>query len=137
MNKGRILCIEDDEAIRELFAAVLVREGFEVAVEESGLQALQWLQKSRLPNLILLDLMMPVMDGWQVLGELAREPKLFLIPVVVVSAISELTPRVFPTNVKRTLTKPIRLDTLIKTVHETADELSPSGSQWGLPRNLP
>lgn len=86
----RTLVVEDDPDSREMLSRVLIREGHEVTQAENGSVALERIAERR-PDLILLDLMMPVMDGFEFLEVLAREPELASIPVIVITA-KDLTP---------------------------------------------
>lgn len=82
-----ILIIDDDPAIREMLMDTLDDEGFVTAVAGDGDEALAYLkQNAERPCLILLDLMMPRMDGWQFLQERKAFPELATIPVVILSA---------------------------------------------------
>jgi CheY-like chemotaxis protein len=101
--------VDDDQAIREVIAEVLRDEGYEVVCAENGIQALDALRRDHRPNLVLLDLMMPVMSGWEVLEELQADDQLSRIPVVVVSAMHA-------PGVREHLAKPIDLDRLLATV---------------------
>ncbi len=83
---GRILIIEDDVDIRESLTQVLEMEGYDVAVACDGCQGLLEARRAH-PDVILLDLMMPVMDGWQFRSEQKRDERIAGIPVVVVSAL--------------------------------------------------
>jgi CheY-like chemotaxis protein len=85
-----VLIVEDDEDLREMMAHLLTLEGFEAATAANGREALEYLQTSR-PEVILLDLMMPVMDGFVFLEELQRRPGLGNVPVVVLTA-KQLSP---------------------------------------------
>ena len=87
---GPILIVEDDEGTREITSYVLEKEGWQVQEATDGLQALERLIEQR-PQLILLDLVMPEMDGFEFIDELYRNPEWRTIPVVVVTA-RELTP---------------------------------------------
>jgi signal transduction histidine kinase/DNA-binding response OmpR family regulator len=82
---ARVLVVEDDPASRDMLSRLLQKEGLEVMEAENGSAALEKLA-TQIPSLILLDLMMPVMDGFEFLSVLAREPQLAAIPVVVVTA---------------------------------------------------
>ena len=82
-----VLLVDDDLAIREALTEALVEEGFPVYAAQNGLEALDWLQDNRgRPCVVLLDLMMPVMDGRTFLGIRRSDPALSRIPVIVVSA---------------------------------------------------
>ncbi len=77
--------VDDDRDIRESLAQILVEEGFEVTSAENGKVALEEIAR-RVPDVVLLDLMMPVMNGWQVLETLRSSPEHAQIQVVVLSA---------------------------------------------------
>ncbi len=82
---GLVLLVEDDAALRELVRRVLEREGYAVVDAEDGRDALERVRE-RVPGVILLDLMMPVMDGFEFLAELRREETWREIPVIVLTA---------------------------------------------------
>ena len=96
-NPGHIFIVEDDAATREMLYRMLQKEGYSLALAENGQQAMQMIeaclsvedpqQAQRLPDLILLDLMMPEMDGFQVIAELRRHPQTQNLPVVVITAM--------------------------------------------------
>lgn len=86
---GHVLVIEDEEVIRELVRRTLEKENWKVSEAENGLVGLERL-KEQPPDLILLDLMMPEMDGFQFIGELRSKPEWKAIPVIVITA-KELT----------------------------------------------
>jgi signal transduction histidine kinase/CheY-like chemotaxis protein len=81
-----VLVVEDDAATRDATRRLLEKLGLRVAEASNGLEGLQWLDANRAPSLILLDLMMPVMDGFEFLEELQRRPALGIMPVVVLTA---------------------------------------------------
>jgi len=81
-----VLVVDDDRDIRDALAQILVEEGFEVAEAANGAQALDAIGR-KVPDLVLLDLMMPVMNGWEVLQTLRQSSELAALPVVVLSAI--------------------------------------------------
>jgi CheY-like chemotaxis protein len=82
-----VLIVEDDPDLRELLGDVVALEGYQVFAATNGSEALHYLRVAeRPPCIILLDLMMPVMTGWEVLANLSREPALRTIPVVVLTA---------------------------------------------------
>jgi two-component system phosphate regulon response regulator PhoB len=84
-----VLLIEDDDACREELAVLLERGGHRVVATANGLEALTWLHGEPVrPDIILLDWMMPVMDGLSFLGQQASDPQYAPVPVVVVSAVT-------------------------------------------------
>jgi CheY-like chemotaxis protein len=90
---NRVLIVEDDFACREALALLLRAEGYQTAQAADGREALAYLRGQPAPRLILLDLMMPVMDGWQFLTERHRDPRLAAVPVVVFTAASGIDAR--------------------------------------------
>jgi CheY-like chemotaxis protein len=87
-----VLLAEDDEDLREAMVDTLSEAGYSVEAVGNGRDALEWLEDSAAPpKLILLDLMMPVMDGWQFLDERQKTPKVAAVPVVVLSANGAFT----------------------------------------------
>src|SRR5581483_11957325 len=84
-NRPRIIVAEDDASMRRMIVHMLSGDGFETAEARDGREALQILQ-DRDADLIVLDLVMPNLTGWDVLAERARNPRLRAIPVIVVSA---------------------------------------------------
>jgi two-component system, chemotaxis family, chemotaxis protein CheY len=81
-----ILVVDDDESIRESLQMALELENYSTALAADGAAALAWLRAHPAPRLILLDLMMPVMDGWQLFDHLRGDERLSRIPVVVITA---------------------------------------------------
>jgi CheY-like chemotaxis protein len=105
-----VLVVDDDRAIRESLGDVLSAEGYRVLFAENGAQALEVLRASR-PTVVLLDLMMPVMSGWEVLDEMQSTDDLSRIPVVVVSAMCAPGAAAF-------IEKPVDLRRLLRVVGE-------------------
>jgi CheY-like chemotaxis protein len=111
----RVMLVEDDEGIRDALGDLLESEGFAVSTAMHGRDALDKLRSSATrPDVILLDLMMPVMDGWAFRAEQQRDPVLAEIPVVVITAsrqadLAALKPRAF-------LKKPIDFDELLRAL---------------------
>jgi signal transduction histidine kinase len=109
-----LLVVEDDTDIREALDGLLSMEGFRVTGCSNGREALDWLRASPKPDLILLDLMMPVMDGWQFRVAQKDDPELANIPVLALSADS--TAKAAAIDAEAYLKKPVDYDTLIDTI---------------------
>jgi signal transduction histidine kinase len=109
-----LLVIEDDADIREALDGLLSTEGFRVTGCSNGLEALEVLRASPKPDLILLDLMMPIMDGWQFRVAQKDDPELANIPVLALSADS--TAKAAAIDAEAYLRKPVDYDTLIDTI---------------------
>jgi CheY-like chemotaxis protein len=112
----RILVVEDDPDVRGVLEDVLQAEGYSVGTAANGLEALNALRNQRY-GIVLLDLMMPVMNGWQFLDARAADPALADIPVIAVTAVTaaHLPP-------VRTLRKPFELSELIRAIREVGSE---------------
>lgn len=115
-----ILIIEDDPAIRESLAEILVDEGYEVATAAGGFEALAYLQHRPLPRLILLDLMMGLMSGWEFRQRQRQDPRLAQIPTVVISAVSDLATHAQRLGTSSFLPKPVNIPALIEIVRRYA-----------------
>ena len=113
MSAPRILVVEDHVDIRELMVEFLEAQGYEVETARHGGEALERLGDGPLPDLVLLDLTMPVMDGWTLREALLKDPAWQDLPVIVISALSE---GVQPPQIAASLAKPIDLDLLLATV---------------------
>jgi CheY-like chemotaxis protein len=111
-----ILIVEDDFDIREALTQILRDEGYEVVGAGNGAEAMDVLHHNRAFGLILLDLMMPVMDGWQFRTEQQRDPALASIPVLVLSADAHIQQRAAALAAAGHLKKPVELDALLDTV---------------------
>jgi CheY-like chemotaxis protein len=109
-----ILIVEDDFAARTLLAELLESRDYSVATAADGRQALDYLRTSSPPKVIILDLMMPVMDGWEFLEHQAHDPALTNIPIVVLSATE--SPQ--PTKVNAILQKPVQVDAFVELVEQ-------------------
>jgi CheY-like chemotaxis protein len=83
---GYVLVVDDDEAIRLVLLETLRNDGRDVVSAADGDEALEIMERPRLPELVILDLMMPRISGWQVLERMERSPRLSGIPVVVLTA---------------------------------------------------
>jgi len=116
LSRSPILVIEDDLDIRETCRQILEYEGYTVLTAANGEQGLEILRRGGVrPALILLDMMMPVMNGWEFLKNRNGDAELRTIPVVVVTAAGRLGGDE-PASVQGFLKKPIELEVLLDTV---------------------
>jgi CheY-like chemotaxis protein len=120
-RKQKILLVDDDRDVIDALRLVLSEEGYEVATASNGYEALVYLKShSPLPALILLDVMMPIMDGYEFRIEQQRDPSIALIPVVVVTA-GAIGERVAEMGVTALLRKPFDLERLLGELARRAD----------------
>jgi CheY-like chemotaxis protein len=110
-----VLVVDDDADTRELLGEILEGEGFEVAKAKNGREALAYLETSPAPASIVLDLQMPVMDGWSFLAARNESPAIRAIPVVVISAQRDIKRDASSANTTF-VQKPIHGDRLIETI---------------------
>jgi len=119
----QILVVDDDSAIREAISEVLQEDGYSVVTAANGQEAMAQLSAARdqPPGLILLDLMMPVMDGWQFLDRYAEDDTLPPVPIIVISANLAASGGIHRRDVLLYLKKPLDIDRLLETVHTWCD----------------
>ena len=115
--RAEVMVIEDDFAIRETLRELLEEEGYEVVGAANGMDALSRLHHGPAPRLILLDLMMPVMDGREFRTAQRSDPALARIPVVVITADAAVDQEAEALAVEAVLPKPFELGRLLDTVH--------------------
>ena len=108
----RILVVEDDFDLREALKELLESRGFKVESAADGLEALLLLRGGTTPCVILLDLTMPIMNGWEFRAEQTADPHLAAIPTIIVSAAGKEAMR--DLHPDGTVPKPIDLDKLTK-----------------------
>lgn len=110
----RLLLIDDDEDLRESMSDALEGAGFEVSSAANGQEALERLANEELPDVILLDLLMPVMNGWQFCEQRKRDPRLAGIPIIAMSAAVSKDPwSPYYLEVDDFVAKPVELDDLV------------------------
>ncbi len=107
-----VLIVDDDPDLLDVTSFVIENEGMAVETARNGEEALELLRAGKHPELVLLDLMMPVMNGWEFLDEVAKDPSLQGIPVVVLTA----TARTQISGALEVLTKPMDLTALLRVV---------------------
>jgi CheY-like chemotaxis protein len=111
-----ILVVEDDRDLRESLRDALELEGYDVVCVENGQAALTHLGTGARPCVILLDLMMPVMDGWTFRREIMKDQSLAAIPVVVMTAVAPA--RATSLASEAILYKPLHIDQVVGVVQE-------------------
>ena len=112
---GTILIVEDDRDGRELMGELLSLSGYRTLLAEDGLAALQVLESEK-PCVILLDLMMPRMNGWEFREAQLSDERLRGIPVVVISADGNVERKASDVRASGYLRKPVDVDLLIRTI---------------------
>jgi CheY-like chemotaxis protein len=119
--RGVVLVVEDDPDIRDTIAQILQEEGYQVRAASNGQEALKLLEAGPVPKLILLDLMMPVMDGWLFRAEQQKmAPPISEVPVVVLSADGNVRQQAVKLKANGALRKPVGIDVLLATVERYA-----------------
>jgi signal transduction histidine kinase/CheY-like chemotaxis protein len=113
-HQPRILVVDDDPNIRELLSQEFVEAGYQVQLASNGREAVAVVRRER-PDLIVLDVMMPEMNGFDVAAVLKNDPATMDIPIVILSIVQDLE-RGFRLGVDRYLTKPIDTDLLFREV---------------------
>jgi CheY-like chemotaxis protein len=120
-----ILIVDDEPDIRWLISELLIDEGYTVAQAADGREALAYLQDATpLPCVIILDLMMPIMNGWDFLQVQQHNPRLASIPIVVVSA-ARTAINVNGLGVQEALDKPFDMDRLLATIQRYCPSAPP------------
>ncbi|WP_035990602.1 response regulator [Leptolyngbya sp. KIOST-1] len=117
-----VLVIDDDPSVQDLMQRFLSREGFRVIGAGSGLEGLE-LARTRRPDVIVLDVMMPSVDGWTILTELKADPHLADIPVVMVSMVDDKTLG-YALGASDYLLKPVDYDRLTGLLHKYVGDAS-------------
>src|SRR4030095_7086188 len=112
----RVLVVEDDEATLEAVAELLEGEGFSACKARNGLEALELLQKGAAPGLIIVDLMMPVMDGWELCRRIPADEGLAGIPIAIVTAAAAIGRMPVRRNDAGFFTKPVNYRHLLEVV---------------------
>ena len=113
-----VLIVDDDADVREDYAELLREEGYQVMTAANGREALEQLEATTAPSLILLDLKMPVMDGWKFHRKLAEDPALSHVPVVLLSGSSDVYEEASRLAADDFLLKPVPVRELLGTVEQ-------------------
>ena len=115
-----ILCVEDEPEMIDLIRLILGRRGFEVKGATGGVEGLKMLHKEK-PDLILLDLMMPDMDGWEVYQQIKADEKTRDIPVIVVTAKAQSIDKVLGLHIAKVddyIAKPFSPQELLDSIEK-------------------
>jgi two-component system response regulator VicR len=118
--KRTIICVEDEPEMVDLIRLILTRKGFEVLGAGTGAEGLELIRKKS-PNLVLLDLMMPDMDGWEVYQQMKSQEKTRDIPVIVVTAKAQSIDKVLGLHIAKVddyIAKPFSPQDLLNSVEK-------------------
>jgi DNA-binding response OmpR family regulator len=127
-GEARVLVVDDDEIIQGFLFEALADEGYDVKTAANGRQALAVLG-SWVPHLIVLDLMMPEMDGWAFRAEQVRREHLAQVPVIVLSAARDLERQAAVLGAAGVFAKPFDLNALLSTVSDLVRTARQPGAQ--------
>jgi DNA-binding response OmpR family regulator len=131
----RVVCIEDEPEMIDLVRLILGRKGFEVIGANGGVEGLETVRREK-PDLVLLDLMMPDMDGWEVYQQIKADKELRDIPVVVVTAKAQSIDKVLGLHIAKVddyITKPFGPQELLESVTKNSgqhDWSAVGASRW-------
>jgi two-component system, OmpR family, response regulator VicR len=116
----KVVCIEDEPEMIELIRLILGRRNFELIGAVGGREGLETVRREK-PGLVLLDLMMPDMDGWEVYQQMKADPELSAIPVIVVTAKAQSIDKVLGLHIAKVddyVTKPFGPQELLASVNK-------------------
>ncbi|MBN2555816.1 MAG: response regulator [Anaerolineales bacterium] len=119
-DQKHVVCIEDEPEMIDLVRLILGRKGFHVIGANGGIEGLETVRREK-PDLILLDLMMPDMDGWEVYQQIKADDTLKTIPVVVVTAKAQSIDKVLGLHIAKVddyITKPFGPQELLESVEQ-------------------
>jgi two-component system response regulator VicR len=125
VDAKRVVCIEDEPEMIDLVRLILGRKGFNVIGANGGIEGLETVRREQ-PDLVLLDLMMPDMDGWEVYQQMKADTVLREIPVVVVTAKAQSIDKVLGLHIAKVddyITKPFGPQELLESVEKIIGEV--------------
>jgi CheY-like chemotaxis protein len=117
-NDKTLLIVEDDDDLRETLAEILTMHGFDPVTAGSGSEALDVLHRGPRPRVIILDLMMPGMSGWDFRDAQLRDPALASIPVVLVSGVADLVDEAQTFHAVACFSKPLNVPVLVGVLRD-------------------
>jgi two-component system, OmpR family, response regulator VicR len=118
--KKCILCVEDEPEMIDLIRLILTRKGFDVLGATGGLEGLKLIKQEK-PDLVLLDLMMPDMDGWEVYQQMKADNSIQHIPVIIVTAKAQTIDKVLGLHIAKVddyIAKPFSPHDLLSSVEK-------------------
>jgi CheY-like chemotaxis protein len=118
-HQVRVLVVDDEPTLREVIAAYLEDSGYVVDQAENGVQALERMRTVR-PDVMVLDLLLPVMDAYELVGVMHSEPGIAAVPVVLLSAATDLPRAAQQLQSRASLAKPVDLDVLLEVIARVA-----------------
>jgi len=124
-NTRKVVCIEDEPEMIDLFKLILTRRGFEVIGANGGRQGLELVKEIK-PDLVLIDLMMPDMDGWEVYQNLKANEATQNIPVIVVTAKAQSIDRVLGLHIAKVndyIAKPFSPTSLLESIEQVLSQV--------------
>ncbi|MFA6599683.1 MAG: response regulator [Candidatus Omnitrophota bacterium] len=121
MSGEKIMIVDDDEDLQVLYSLYLKGESYEIVQALNGQEALDLLEKER-PDLIVLDMIMPVMDGEEFFIKLRAEKKMSSIPVIIASINEKIPQRLFGLGIHDILRKPFTIDVLVDRIRKALNE---------------
>ena len=120
----RVVCVEDEPEMIDLYRLILNRRGFEVIGADGGREGLEAIRQ-HLPELVLLDLMMPDIDGWEVYKQMKADPQMAQIPVIVVTAKAQSIDKVLGLHIAQVddyISKPFSPQELLDSVEKVLEK---------------
>ena len=132
-ESATIVCIEDEPGVIELIRLILERRGLKVVGAGSGAEGLEVVRQVQ-PDVVLLDLMMPGMDGWEVYRRMKADAMMRTIPVIIVTAKAEGIDEVLAKHIAKVddyIKKPFSLQELLQAIEKVLNRTSPPPSQTG------
>jgi len=125
-NRQTVMVVDDDDAVRVIVRAVLEDEGYQVLIAESGSAGLEMLAGVT-PSLVLLDYMMPEMNGGEFLQALRQRGLCRSTPILLLTAVSRIEEQVNQLDVQGVIQKPFELEELITTIKQWIDARQEAG----------
>jgi len=126
-RKPLVLIVEDHQVSRKVLAELLSMTGYDVIEAADGSEALATLINGARPDVILLDLEMPVMDGWEFMKRQHRDPRFSTIPIIVITGVASHDPRCLEMPIVRFLSKPYTAEQVIAAIEA---EVSSALATW-------